>query len=72
MTWPSADRALDFFDAGVTRSASCGRNTMPTPYSPVAAIHALLGHFLAIELVRNLDQDTGTITLQRIGADGTR
>jgi len=33
--------------------------------------NALLGHFLAIELVRNLDQDAGTVTLQRIGTDST-
>ena len=33
---------------------------------------ALFGHFLAIELIRNLDQDTGTIALQRICADAPR
>ena len=32
--------------------------------------HALLGHFLAIETVRNLDQDARAIAHQRIGADG--
>jgi hypothetical protein len=45
---------------------------MPTPYSPaMAAIHTLFRHFLAIELVGNLDQDTGTVALQRVGTNST-
>ncbi len=32
--------------------------------------HALLCHFLAIEAVRQLDQDARAVTHQRIGADG--
>ncbi len=31
--------------------------------------HALLGHVFAVELVRDLDQDTGTVAHQRVGAD---
>ena len=68
----SGDRALDFFDTGVTRS---GFLRQEHHANAVLAIRrqfdALLGHFLAIELVRNLDQDTGTIALQRICADST-
>ncbi|MNS96608.1 hypothetical protein D3C72_1309180 [compost metagenome] len=33
--------------------------------------HALRGHFFAVELVRNLDQDTGAVAHQRVRADGT-
>ena len=33
-------------------------------------LDALLGHFLAIELVRNLDQDAGPVALERVGANG--
>ncbi len=44
---------------------------MPTPYSPFGgSVDALLGHFLAIETVRNLDQDARAVAHQRIGADG--
>ena len=32
--------------------------------------HALLGHLVAVVLVRNLDQDTGAVAHQRIGAHG--
>jgi hypothetical protein len=30
--------------------------------------HALLGHFFAVVLVRDLDQDTGAVAHQRVGA----
>jgi hypothetical protein len=43
---------------------------MPTPYSPPAAGHALLGHFFAVQRVRNLDQDTGAVAHQRVGTHG--
>jgi hypothetical protein len=43
---------------------------MPTPYSPAGQFHALLGHFFAVELVRNLDQDTGAVAHQRVGTHG--
>ncbi len=29
--------------------------------------HALLGHFFAVQRVRNLDQDAGAVTHQRVG-----
>ncbi|MNL05170.1 hypothetical protein D3C87_1257530 [compost metagenome] len=32
--------------------------------------HALLGHFLAVELVRDLDQDAGAVAHQLVGAHG--
>ena len=33
-------------------------------------LNTLLGHFGAIELVGNLDQQTSTVTHQRVGTDG--
>jgi hypothetical protein len=64
------DGALDLFSQAWREAASCGRKTMPTPYSPAwRQFDALLGHFLAIELVRNLDQDAGTVALQRVGTN---
>jgi hypothetical protein len=72
------DLAFGLTERSISSTQAC-REAPPAAGTPcrrrtrqVAAVHALLGHFLAIELVRNLDQDTGTITLQRIGADGTR
>jgi hypothetical protein len=32
--------------------------------------HALLGHFFAVELIGNLDQDTGAVAHQRVGTHG--
>jgi hypothetical protein len=44
---------------------------MPTPYSPSGgSFDALLGHFLAVELVRQLDHDAGAVAHQRVGTDG--
>ena len=34
-------------------------------------LHPLLGHFFAVELVGNLNQDTCTVTHQRVGTHGT-
>jgi hypothetical protein len=66
------DGALDLFDAGVARSSLLRQeNHADAVFAGRRQGDALLGHFLAIELVRNLDQDAGTVTLQRIGTNGT-
>jgi hypothetical protein len=44
---------------------------MPTPYSPAAAGHALLGHFLAVQGIGHLDQDAGAVAHQLVGTHGT-
>jgi hypothetical protein len=44
---------------------------MPTPYSPGAGqCDALRGHLLAVQRVRQLDQDAGAVAHQLVGTDG--
>jgi len=66
------DRALDFLDAGMAGSGFLRQeNHADAVLAARRQFDALLGHFFTIELIRDLDQETGTIALQRVGADGT-
>ena len=70
-TWPSAVIARSISCSQAMRDAgSCGRNTMPTPYSPTAgSLMPCLPHLVAEERVGDLDQDAGAVAQQRVGAD---
>ena len=72
-TWPSSLIARSISYSQASREAgSCGRNTIPTPYSPKRGQpDPLLAHLFAEEPVRDLQQDAGAIPGQRVGADGT-
>jgi hypothetical protein len=61
---------LDFFLTGEARGVtpSAGR-PCPRRSHRLAAAHALLGHLLAKERIRNLDQDPGAVAHQRVGTD---
>ncbi len=55
------------------RRCSLGRKTMATPYSPGGGrVTPPLGHFLAVELVRDLDQDAGAVAHQLVGPHARR
>ena len=65
------DRTLDFLDAGMAGSRLLGQEDhTDAVFAGGRKDNALFGHFFAIELVGNLNEDAGAITLQRIGADG--
>ena len=65
------DRTLDFLYAGMARSCFLRQEDHADAVLAIRRqFDALPGHLFAIELVRNLDQDAGTVTLQRVGANG--
>jgi hypothetical protein len=65
----SLHRAFQFLFAGQTRSVFLRQEDHANAIFTVRRQHnALLGHFLTIETVRNLDQDARAVAHQRIGA----
>jgi hypothetical protein len=65
-----ADRTLDLLFTGQARSLLLGHEHHADPIlSRRWQGHALPGHFLAIEQIGNLDENAGTIALQRVGTD---
>jgi len=65
------DGALELLLASLARSAFLGQEDhADAVFAGRRQLHALLGHFGAIELVGDLDQQTGTVTHQRVGAHG--
>ena len=68
----SLDRTLDFLDTGVTRCCFLRQeNHADTIFAERRQFDTVLGHFLTIKLIWNLNQDAGTVTLQRVGTHGT-
>ncbi len=66
------DGTLDLFLAGETGGVFLGQEDHA--HAVIAGGrqgHALLGHLFAEQGVRNLDQDAGTVALQRVGTHGT-
>ncbi len=65
------DGAFDFLDAGVARSGLLRQEDhADTVFAGRRQFDALPGHFFAIELVGNLNQNAGTVALQRISTHG--
>jgi hypothetical protein len=65
-----AHGALDFFLTGEARGRFLGQEDHPDTIVPGwRQLDSLLGHLLAEEGIRNLDQDPGTVAHQWIGTD---
>ena len=66
-----AHRALEFLFARETRSVFLRQEDhADAVLAGRRQRHALLGHFLAIEGIRDLDQDARAVAHQRVGTDG--
>ena len=65
-----AHRTLDFFLTGVARGFLARQKHHPDAvFAGGRKLHALVHHVVAIELIRNLNEDASTVALQGIGAD---